>query len=261
VSSLDGVRAKLDRAREHVDTFDNETMAFSREHPYSIFSKHYPKTQHMTFRYVGDGTRPPITRWGVLIGDVLHEVSSALDHIAWQLALKTRPNPARTTAWPVCVRDGDWEGQGTKQMLRHIGADDRAFIKTKQPYPAPQGMDPLTHWAAMLRTLSRIDKHRVIHAAAVMPLDADINLDFVNVTPLSDLVLYNEPVKQGAKFARLCIQPTGPNPDVKMEVNASTYIAFIGPDYGHMHHGHVFAVLRILIRELAWLVDEAETRL
>lgn len=263
--SLDGAREKLDRAREHMETLDAETTAFVNERPYRIVPKYYAKTLHATFRFAQD-TSPPVLRWGVLVGDVIHEASSALDHIAWQFALKTRKRgrrPKRSTAWPVCLKEGDWDSKRTRQMLRHIGCDDRAFIKSRQPYPAPDGLDPRTHAFAMLRLLSGIDKHRVLNTAVLMPLDTDVEL--INIDALSDIsavrgiALCDEPAKQGAKFARVFLAE--PCPDVDMNVKASLYIALFGREYGHMHRGHVFTILKAVTREVAKTVDEAELRL
>jgi hypothetical protein len=36
----------------------------------------------------GEGIRePPVEEWGVIIGDVVHNLRSALDHLVWQLTL------------------------------------------------------------------------------------------------------------------------------------------------------------------------------
>jgi hypothetical protein len=259
--SLDGCRAKLDRAGEHLETLDAETVAFIERKPYRVVRKYYAKTCHITWRFAEDEA-PPLTRWGVLIGDVVHEVSSALDHIAWQFALKTRPKPSRSTAFPVCVHPGDWENKSTRGMLQHIGEDERTFIKRKQPYPALHGKTPEEHVFAMLKLLSRIDKHQVIPAAAVAPLDTDI--EFINmrdIAAMRDFTVYDKPMKQGAKLARLFVEPSGPNPDVDMNLNLSLYITFAGPEYGHMEGSHVFTLLHALIRAMSLTIDEAEAHL
>jgi hypothetical protein len=256
VSSLDGARAKVDRAGEHLKTLDAETTAFMSRHPYRLTRKYYAKTCHVTFRFAED-EEPAVLRWGVLIGDVLHEVSSALDHVAWQFALKTKPKPTSSTAWPVCVGPGDWESKRTKAMLQHISAADRAFINSKQPYPAPHGMGPETHAFAMLRLLSRIDKHRVLHTSVLLPLDIDIKFIPKDCT-VRDAKLIGEPLKQGAKFVRVFVDPTGPDPDVDMKLDLSMYVGFSGPEYGHMDRGAVFLALHIFIKEVGNLIDEAE---
>lgn len=253
---LAGTRTKLDRAREHVEALDAETRAFVDAHPYRVVRKYYAKTCHATFRFVQD-TPPPLLRWGVLLGDAIHEFSSALDHIAWQFALKTRSNPARSTAFPVCLRDGDWESKRTKDMLKHIGLDDRAFIRDKQPYPAPNGHEPRTHALAMLRLLSRIDKHQVLNTAVLMPLDTDITV--INIDRLSSVKavrgirLYDEPMQDKAKFARVLLAE--PCPEMDMNVELALYVALFGPEYGHMHRGSVFMVLNVFLKQIGILID------
>lgn len=253
---LDGAREKVSRAREHVELLDAESTTWVKEHPYRVTRKYYGKTSHITWR-IAQKSAAPLRRWGVVIGDVFHELNSALDHIAWQFALKTRPEPSRDTAFPVCIHDGDWESKGTRKMLHHIGTDERAFIKSKQPYPAPDGHEPSTHAFAMLRLLSRIDKHQVINAAVLLPLDTKMTLiNIVDPSGFGDFILYDEPVKQGAKLARLFVEPENSNMD--MNVHLSLYIGFVGPQYRRMDKGRVFTVLDALVHEVGRTIDEAD---
>ena len=112
----------------------------------------------------------------------------------------------------------------------------------------------------MLRLLSRIDKHQVINPAVVMPLDSDVKLELTDVGPVRNFILYDKPMKHGSKFARVLVSPVGPNPDVNMKLDLSAYVAFIGPEYGHMDRGHVLMILRIFIREVERLIREADSR-
>jgi hypothetical protein len=244
-----------------LDALNAETTAYVDGKTHRIVHQYYAQTCHLTFRWEMPDWNPPVLRWAVLIGDVIHELSTALDHIAWQLALKARAKPGSSTAWPVCVGEGAWESKTTQDMVKHIGADDRAFIESKQPYPAPDGLDPKTHAFAMLRLLSRIDKHRVLHTAVVMPLETDVEfVDIRDIAAIKDIRVYDEPMKNRAKILRVLVIPSGPSPDMDMKARQSLYVAFIGPEYGHMDKGAVFLVCRIFIKEVSKLIEEAAVR-
>jgi hypothetical protein len=40
---------------------------------------------------------PPVHKWGLVVGDVLHNLRSALDHLAWQLVLANGKSPTSRT--------------------------------------------------------------------------------------------------------------------------------------------------------------------
>ncbi len=237
---LDGPRVKLARAREHLEAFQAEVAAYVEGKTHRIVHQYYAKSCHFTFRWEAPDWNPPLLRWAVIVGDAIHELSTALDHIAWQFALKTRRKPDSSTAWPVCIGEGQWESKTTQHMLKHIGEDDRAFVHSKQPYPAPHGHDPKTHAFAMLRLLSRIDKHRVLHTAVLWPIQTNAQfVDLRDIRSINDVRIYDEPLEDGAKLLRVLVTPSGPDPDMDMKAVQSVYVAFIGSDYGHMHEGSV----------------------
>jgi hypothetical protein len=258
---LDGARAKIARAWDHLDTLDVETAAFVDGNPVTIVSEYEAETCKFTFR-LAQPSRAPSLRWGVIVGDVLHEASSALDHVAWQFALKKRTDPRRQTAFPVCVAEGDWERKQTRAMVQHIGTEDRDWIKGKQPYPAPDGERPETHAHAMLRKLSNMDKHQVLHAALLVPLDIDAEPVLgPDIGRLNEIELFiNNPVEDGAVFACAFVTPSGPKPQMQMNANLALYVGFVGAEYGWMDRGAVFYTLRAILRTVKQTVEEAAER-
>ena len=89
---------KLDRAQEHLDQLKAEIGKVIEDKPYT--ERRYDDLEHS--RHVISVEQhvtpdPP----GILVGEFAYCVRSALDHLAWQLALITTDNPARTTAFPI----------------------------------------------------------------------------------------------------------------------------------------------------------------
>src|SRR4051812_7680913 len=92
---LEGVRLKLVRADEHLETLDNQITSFLEREPYSVSYERKPDgSEHIYRAHVVED--PPLAL-GVLIGDCLQNMRSALDHLVWQLALRSgkRATPSR----------------------------------------------------------------------------------------------------------------------------------------------------------------------
>jgi hypothetical protein len=109
---------------------------------------------------------PP--RIGILIGESLQQLRSALDHIVWLLSLLTTADPPTSTEFPV-YKDATGKGGYARNRQRKIEAVPtaaQAVIDGMQPHlqTAPEE-DPL--W--MLHRLTNDDKHRLTHVVAAIP--------------------------------------------------------------------------------------------
>lgn len=82
---LDGCEAKLRRAEGHLQTFESEVVRFFEQNPYRITYEADLNALSYTF-YIHDLV-PPDPDWGLIIGDCIHNLRSALDHLAYQLAI------------------------------------------------------------------------------------------------------------------------------------------------------------------------------
>lgn len=58
--------------------------------------------------FTGRVLHPPPLRLGVIVGDLVHNVRSALDHLVWQLVLANAQQPTRATQFPVCSKREQW---------------------------------------------------------------------------------------------------------------------------------------------------------
>jgi hypothetical protein len=167
--SLDGPRLKLKRANQHLGLLKRHLQRLRKEHPHRIREQPHAETGQYVKDIVAPAT-PPI--WSLIIGDVAHNLRSALDHLAWQLAIVSSPtgNPEnewepRQIDWPIYVDPDRY--QGTRPVWRLDGLSETlaSAVEDCQPYKRwiPPEADPL--W--MLHQLSNIDKHRLLHARVV----------------------------------------------------------------------------------------------
>lgn len=99
--SLDGARAKVERAKEHLDVLDREWQAFVQLYPDGATPDHsFDGVWHIiTVSPLFD--EPPPLRLGLICGDVVHNLRCALDYIIWQLVLKEGNQPTKFNAFPI----------------------------------------------------------------------------------------------------------------------------------------------------------------
>jgi hypothetical protein len=175
---------------------------------------------------------PDIT---AILGDVLHDWRSALDHLAWQLAIKAGndPPPARTE-FPIFLAADEFSAtslQGRPKStsglfkMRGLGSGDQAAIEGLQPYNA---REPLFHPLWLLQEFSILDKHRVTPTTVAV---AQFKLGRPDVKDMHVVgtEIQNGPFKDGAIVARYKVEITGERP--QMDVDGQPVMA-VRLDYG-----------------------------
>src|SRR5574341_846522 len=158
--SLEGPEAKLSRALEHLDTLSEEVAVFLGSKPYrAVYKFDIDKRDHV-WRLQVHHSAP--MRLGILAGDVIHNLRSSLDHLAWQLALKTTCTPYRRTGFPIYREPGPgrqcFDPDGLAQ-IKDLPGEAKEIIESVQPY------DHHLAWHFdlwVLHQLSNLDKHRLV---------------------------------------------------------------------------------------------------
>lgn len=232
---LAGVRSKLARAQEHLQTLDGRIASFMEREPYRVSYERKPDGSDHIYR-VHVRESPPL-ELGAIIGDCLQNARASLDHLVWQLAIlsgKTTPN--RQTAFPVCDAEGIFRSKRTRNKVADLSKEYRAAVEGLQPFKI--GGAAKDHWLWHLNELSRVDKHQILHPVGAVHDDAlfsthpvDKSADpfpyqlgqlgqTVNMTLRGSFV----PFENGAEIVGWAFDP--PRPDVKMEAEFSFYITF-----------------------------------
>lgn len=99
-----------------------------------------------------------VSMYGVIVGDVVHQLRSALDHAVWKLA---KPPIPFVTGFPVCEVKSNAKGcfdSIAKKRLQNLDQPAFDYIESVQPYNRLGANDPL--W--QLNELWNVDKHRTI---------------------------------------------------------------------------------------------------
>jgi hypothetical protein len=81
--------------------------------------------------------RSPPLRLGVILGDMVHNLRSALDHLVWQAVLRNGGRPNRSHQFPICDDEKDWNDACNVVMkpaalsrLREISNEDKHRVVT-----------------------------------------------------------------------------------------------------------------------------------
>lgn len=157
--SLNDPLRKIERAHEHLEVLEQEIREFLESKPYRATREENAQVPDYIL-YAFRLEKPAPRRLGLIVGDVVHNLRSALDQLAWQLARCTTETPFHRTAFPIFKERTAATRKLFHQMLRDVPPKAREIIEEMQPYHRGDTaeIDPL--W--ILDKLWNIDKHRVI---------------------------------------------------------------------------------------------------
>jgi hypothetical protein len=180
IKPLDGIWQKYNWALTQTQKLRDYFESIQEADGYTIQFKYDPKCKKYVFRTRDIVEVDPATF--VAIGNIIHNLRSALDNVAWALASQNSSHPSDFTAFPIHLvgrtrvkikrgkrrrdRPSFWgrnRGDGLSQ-LESVHQKHIQMIEAFQPYKRRYGgrRDPL--W--LLHKLNNFDKHRIIQAAA-----------------------------------------------------------------------------------------------
>lgn len=191
---LSACRAKIERAYEHRDSLQAiiPRPLYDKPDLVQLSAKLDPQTGQHVFRVaaIDDEWR---LRVGVFLGDIVHNLRSALDHLFWALSCRylgiaKTERMYKSVQFP--IEDGS---QGLANKRKHFGGIPSvqwAVIDGAQPYDRA---DPAHLALRALRELSNRDKHRALNPllmrsvfiefdTRVLATDATTDFDFPDST-------------------------------------------------------------------------------
>jgi hypothetical protein len=210
--SLNDPYGKLARAEEHLETLDRECHEFMRDDPYAFVCD--KDTEPGLYLYRLKVHRIAPVRLGILVGDVVHNLRSCLDHLAWQLACVSTTTPHPRTEFPIFKDAGPgrrcFDPDGLKK-IQSLPSAAQEIIEAEQPYHREKpDEDPL--W--LLQELSNVDKHRIILVPAPHSHSAIGTFSDSWSFQKADAVLYLGRLNDGDVVVRMKSPPRDEEPDV-----------------------------------------------
>jgi len=177
---LDGALRKVARAEEHLNALTALSDEFFNERELYGLRQERDADDPRWIKYIIAVADNPPPSWGVLLGDVVHNLRSALDHLVWRLVSLTGAEGDRRTQFPIVCYARAWvRAQG--RSLRGVHKEHRAFIRALQPFQRSHSQQ--FHPLAQLAWLSNVDKHRIVHASLVIGgWSSSPTLTLLNVT-------------------------------------------------------------------------------
>lgn len=176
---LIGVELKLRRADTHLEDLDRSVTSFLDDinaKPLAVdidpeTGRHVYSVQYL----------PPIpTDWPLIVGEILHHLRSALDHLAWQLVLLDKGTPTKDTNFPI-KDEPSYKKNGrlvpvnlnppvrNREVIKALSKCQPYIGPDGEPLPVTLGMTPIgvtRHPLHELRELNNIDKHRILLVVA-----------------------------------------------------------------------------------------------
>lgn len=233
--SLAGCWSKYRRAEGHAQTLEGLLTEFGDSKPYRITGKFDPKERAviMTAEVLH---KPDTILWGLLLGDIVHNLRSALDHLVWQLALLSgvkKPGthlqfPIESTGAGYWSQRKDGKPSTREHRLKGVAERYRTPIDQAQPYLA--GQDATAHPLSVLAHLSNIDKHRFIHPAFSVVDDKSPQRVKLIANPdagqMTEVVHEPFPTDGKAEIGRVVFECPGPKPDVEVQGDLPLIVGF-----------------------------------
>lgn len=162
---LDGARAKLDRAAEHLDAFEIAARAYLERNPVQVITSDEPEGDGLRrIRWVASANVEPPPLLGLIVGDWANNTRTALDYIVYELVRReTGKDDPGWTHFPVVTSASDYPGRAAKQ-LRGVPEWSLPIFEGLQPF---HDADVDEHPLAVLAAVSNRDKHRLVHTTAM----------------------------------------------------------------------------------------------
>lgn len=205
---------KFNWAQCHFRRVRNEVDAFL--HPESYLIRTEPNADATEYRfYVEFVESLPSARWGLIFGDGVHCLRSALDHCVYAIAIKESgldpPPDERVLAFPITENSSSWDR--ARWHVRSLSEEAKAAIAGLQPHRGPDEfvLRPL----GGLEELDNADKHRSVRVVAVIPLFNDANISGLLSSQEVTIDHRLVPLKDDTPFATLELDRPTPNVQVR----------------------------------------------
>ncbi|MDT3683834.1 MAG: hypothetical protein RO009_02175 [Pseudorhodoplanes sp.] len=153
VSKFKGAELKLQRAKHHIEDFVTQAEALYNREGRRLSTHDDAHTRQRTLIAKINTAVPD--HFPLIIGDAVHNLRSALDHMTWDILRPHGPVPDKVQ-FPFCKRAEGFESVLTNRQIKVAGEEIAQKFRDLKPYPG--GNDILYG----LHVLDVTDKHELI---------------------------------------------------------------------------------------------------
>lgn len=217
-------RHKLIRADEHFEMLDEEIRAVVDPKSYPTFHEFNAETSQHIWKL--RDAPPNLSRLSLLIGDGVHNLRAALDHMIWQLVIANGQSPTTRNEFPIFDSEAKYM-KGSKRKLIGISETARRLIQGLKPYKG--GNDAL--W--LLHRMDIIDKHRHLNVLILIytkiGMQGPLTVQAGSQVEIGFPAVTSGVLKKGTVVATMTGHQGAP-PDVNVKPDFAFKVAFDEPD-------------------------------
>ena len=178
MTDLTGITAKLRRAEQQIIEVTKKIDALCDNAEQHIVRSENVSADKQVWTYCGETPSVPMV-WSVIVGEILHNLRSALDHLVWQLVIANGETPGRRNEFPITEDADKWE-VAKERALKGVSNTCVAKIGALQPYTGGMGLRFDVSMLKTLKQLNEIEKHRhlvlgVIALSEIHPLGLEVD--------------------------------------------------------------------------------------
>jgi len=239
VTDFSGVEAKLGRAKYHLNEFERVAAAWIASSPFDLVPTMAADGLREELHVKLASDVPPDL--DLILGDCIHNVRSALDHLAMALAIANGASSYDGSVMFPIYRDPVKFKKEGRQRIKLLAPLAQDFVRDLQPFE-----DQENGWILWeLNSLDNRDKHRALLTHEMQPF-----YTFGAPGPVRFEYPKRFQIQNGALYATV-IYPQGyDGPSVKPQVQAGLTVE-------HSNPGGFIEVQRFLRRELLPYVETA----
>ncbi len=156
-----GVDAKIDRAWDQTHLLTRDITDFCDAQEQLI--RHHRDSAGQTWRFEGETPSAPI-EYSVRVGEIVHDLRSALDRFVHELVLVNGEEPGRCNGFPIFLVESTYRDMAERK-LKGVSESARQAIELHQPFQRP-GNAGYTLW--LLEAMSDHDKHGTLSMDVVV---------------------------------------------------------------------------------------------
>lgn len=169
--STDGIYAKITRAQKQLRWLEADFSQFCESQRLFISHEVDRSAGRQTWVFRGETPRVPI-EFSTRVGEIVHNLRSALDHLVWQLVIANGAEPSSKNEFPI-FRDAKKYQDNVRWDLQGVSPGAKSKIEWAQPFQKHGGIGSQL-W--ILHCLNNIDKHRHVHMAVLYSGGAQIEI-------------------------------------------------------------------------------------
>lgn len=151
--------AKLDRAEETLQSLTAEIEAFNVLAAQQILLKHSLTLDGMEYVIIAHGSIAIPARFAVIVGEIVHHMRSALDHLICDLVVANGGEVTTRHQYPICSTPELYKDAVKRGNVRGLKKTTYAIIESQQPYTQKNPADTVL---AVVQDFNNQDKHRLL---------------------------------------------------------------------------------------------------